>query len=553
MTKEWLALFLVIAMGALFFFPGLGKRLFWYSYEARVAQVARQMLRSSTFEAWLLPRLGDQDRLKKPPLAYWLAALVSSLAGGVSHFTARLPNACAAIGCLVIVYAWAKKLHSNSAGILAAAALATCGLFWQQGRSAGIEMPLLFFNLLALHAWWRYRQTLITAPSEIAAPACGWLLLTYTSLGFAFLQKGPVGPILILLIIVFYLGLSGDWRIRGAGWRWHGLGILLFMILSLPWYAVVMYCKPEAWAIWFRESAGRIEGFDHLRHPTAYFVWQMLGNGQPWILPALLSLSFFRRTNPEMSKLFIMWVWTAVTLVFFSIPGSKKNYYLLPVYPSLAIQAAIVFAAAADDVLSAPAIWLRRLLLAGGIILATAAPLMFFLTPHMIIRERISPIYATEPQFSLSIALLLAMGIAVFMCARCRRFYAAAGILTAGMASVFAIYLTLVPYFDMEKSQQPMAQALQPHLRPSDDVYTYYHFAPEELMWYLDHPVKMLATHIEVQNAMAAQRRGAFYLLADNRSLARFPMELRAALLPLPHAELPDGLRWWRLNRTDNN
>ncbi|MCX7935522.1 MAG: glycosyltransferase family 39 protein, partial [Planctomycetota bacterium] len=279
--QETLALLLVAAMGAALFFPGLGERRFWYSYEARVAQVARQMLRASSLEAWLLPRLGDQDRLKKPPLAYWLAALAASLSGNVSHFTARLPNAGAAIGCLLLVFAWGNRLHGLAAGLVAAAALATCGLFWQQARSAGIEMPLLFFNLLALYAWWRYRQALLPAADKTAARR--WLLLVYAALGLAFLQKGPVGPILVSLIVLGYLGLSGEWRRRGAGWRGHSIGLLLFAALALPWYALVMYCKPEAWAIWFRESAGRIEGFDHLRHPSAYFLWQLLGNGQPWV------------------------------------------------------------------------------------------------------------------------------------------------------------------------------------------------------------------------------------------------------------------------------
>src|SRR6476646_4061631 len=42
--------------------------------EARVLEVAREMVQMASTRAWLIPHLNGELRLQKPPLAYWLAA-----------------------------------------------------------------------------------------------------------------------------------------------------------------------------------------------------------------------------------------------------------------------------------------------------------------------------------------------------------------------------------------------------------------------------------------------------------------------------------------------
>src|SRR5271156_6234453 len=59
--------------------------------EGRVVETARQMLGHGP-QAWLIPSLNGEIRLRKPPEAYWMAASSFSILG-VSEWAARLPTA----------------------------------------------------------------------------------------------------------------------------------------------------------------------------------------------------------------------------------------------------------------------------------------------------------------------------------------------------------------------------------------------------------------------------------------------------------------------------
>ena len=69
---------LLLAYAGLLCFYGLGDRDLTSSHEARAGQNAQTILRDGD---WLLPRLFDRHlELQKPPLYYWLVALIAALA-----------------------------------------------------------------------------------------------------------------------------------------------------------------------------------------------------------------------------------------------------------------------------------------------------------------------------------------------------------------------------------------------------------------------------------------------------------------------------------------
>ena len=84
---------LLVSLGVVLFLVGLGERDLNSSHEARAAQNAQTILSDGD---WLLPHLYDRHaELQKPPLYYWLVALIASLRGGVvdqsrRHQPARL-------------------------------------------------------------------------------------------------------------------------------------------------------------------------------------------------------------------------------------------------------------------------------------------------------------------------------------------------------------------------------------------------------------------------------------------------------------------------------
>src|ERR1700676_1643403 len=100
MTENRQRLILLVVCGILFFW-GLGDRDLSSSHEARAAQNAQMVL---TGGHWLLPRLYDGHvELQKPPLFYWLVALVGFADGAVGPWAVRLPAALSALGCVLFV------------------------------------------------------------------------------------------------------------------------------------------------------------------------------------------------------------------------------------------------------------------------------------------------------------------------------------------------------------------------------------------------------------------------------------------------------------------
>src|SRR5262245_56575848 len=85
------------------FFPGLGDRDLTSSHEARAAQNAQMILDEGH---WLVPRLFDRHlELQKPPLYYWLVAIIGWCGDGqVTALAVRLPAAISAFLTVVFVY-----------------------------------------------------------------------------------------------------------------------------------------------------------------------------------------------------------------------------------------------------------------------------------------------------------------------------------------------------------------------------------------------------------------------------------------------------------------
>src|ERR1017187_2725047 len=134
------------------FFPGLGDRDLTSSHEARAAQNAQMILDEGH---WLVPQLFDRHlELQKPPLYYWLVALIGWLGGGrVDVWAVRLPAALSALACVLFLYFVGVRSKRPLAGLLAALILASCLHFTWLARVGRIDMPLTMTITFALGAF----------------------------------------------------------------------------------------------------------------------------------------------------------------------------------------------------------------------------------------------------------------------------------------------------------------------------------------------------------------------------------------------------------------
>lgn len=538
-------LLLLALAGALLFLPYLGLRDVWTSGEARVAQVARQMRFSGKTADLIVPQLGDDERLKKPPLAYWLTAAASLPFADVDEFNSRLPDALAAICTMLLIYLLGTELAGRNAGLLAALALGTTCVFWEYARTTGIELPLLLFNTAAFFAWWK---------AHAAAPekGGGWLAVCYGALGLSVMQKGPVGPALLLCVVAVYLTAAGGWSRRplGAALKWHALGLLLFLAIILPWPLAVLWQMPEAWETWTRESVGRFKGFDHLEGPL-YFVFKVLGDGQPWVLAALLApLALRGECDSETRRRWLFPLcWAALTLVFFSIPASKKSYYVMPIYPALALLAGIVFAAAQRAPQERLAGALRRLLqiagalllagtLAGGAALALQASGRAAVLDFVSARTQINSAYALHlPQLAVCLAAAGALGYALLRYGGTRRFIHAAAATVVAMCAFFALNMALTPTLNRHKGDKLSCKWLHERLGPKDRVFTYGLSGHPIITFYCSsgatlRPVNRLDSPGSILQKLDEAAPGEIYVMTDRKDLAKLNAlyEVRALL-----------------------
>ncbi|MDQ2919856.1 MAG: glycosyltransferase family 39 protein, partial [Verrucomicrobiota bacterium] len=90
-----LAFFLIVAVWALIYLPGLGA-LEIKGEEGRRILPAVSMLQTGNY---LVPQIGSEPYFRKPPLINWLVAGSFKIFGARNEWTARIPSAL----CVLIV------------------------------------------------------------------------------------------------------------------------------------------------------------------------------------------------------------------------------------------------------------------------------------------------------------------------------------------------------------------------------------------------------------------------------------------------------------------
>ena len=92
MSDRKIAFWFIALLSVLVLVPFLGETIFYSKGEPREAIVAYTMLESGN---WILPTNYGVEIAYKPPFLYWTIAVISSVLGGVTEFSARMPSALA--------------------------------------------------------------------------------------------------------------------------------------------------------------------------------------------------------------------------------------------------------------------------------------------------------------------------------------------------------------------------------------------------------------------------------------------------------------------------
>jgi 4-amino-4-deoxy-L-arabinose transferase-like glycosyltransferase len=333
-----------LTCGFLFFYR-LADRDLWSSHEGRAAQNASTILREGH---WGLPKLFDgHPELQKPPLYYWLVALIAQVRGGtVDGWAVRLPAALSALGGVLLVLVLLASRGRPIAGLIAALVLATAMHYTWLARVGRIDMPLTLTVGVALVCFY-----LASNSPHAAAPV--WFILrliAYMAIAAAIMLKGPIGAVLPAVVLVLHAiveRMNGSVIAFGSR-RNEGLpsllwGIPLVLALTVPWFCWAN-CETngEFFRVffWHHNVERGFGGSDDLRvHPFWFYGPRWLIDFLPWSPLVLLAAWYLlrcRRWGDDAEARFGL-VWLVGVVVLLSCARFKRSDYLLPAYPGAAM------------------------------------------------------------------------------------------------------------------------------------------------------------------------------------------------------------------------
>jgi 4-amino-4-deoxy-L-arabinose transferase-like glycosyltransferase len=304
------------------------------------AAIAQEMLERGD---WVTPRFLGHPFFDKPPLFFWAQALSMRLLG-MNQVAVRLPGMLFAVLAVATTALLGSQLFGKRIGLLAGFFQATLILPLALAQAAVHDVALVPLLNVALFALWG----VLTETDR--RKAAGLALLAGAMLGLACLTKGLMGLVCVGIAVGGYLLFRRDPRVSRLALLFTAG--LVAIAVCLPWYILMELRNPGYLHYYFfqRHVGGFVSsGQRHGNAPWWYYVPVLLGGGLPWIsyLPAALIdwLGGPRETRPIEGHCpgLLLCVWLIGYTAFLCAAQSKLLTYLLPVFPAIAILAALLW------------------------------------------------------------------------------------------------------------------------------------------------------------------------------------------------------------------
>lgn len=339
----------VLGLAAILFFARLGARALWAS-EFRWAEIAREMRLTSNY-FW--PTINGHPYYDKPLATYWLVVASTWVTGGMNEAAARLPCAIAGMLSIAFLIAMGRRLYDLKTGVIAAFILATSFSFVFYSRNASADVETIAGEMAALLLFLRHEKN----------PDGWWVVALWIVMALTSQMKGLLGFVLPIAVIGSYSLLADGWAALGRALLSGAIGSRVRWIVDRNrWFfnwktplaialAAAIYYAPFAisnletgsgkgLSMVYRENVQRyFEPFDH-RGPIYLYTYVIFALMAPWsvLLPAALinahtGVSAAARTRDDRFTMTFFWA----TFVFFTLSGSRRSYYILPILPAAAM------------------------------------------------------------------------------------------------------------------------------------------------------------------------------------------------------------------------
>jgi 4-amino-4-deoxy-L-arabinose transferase-like glycosyltransferase len=329
MIPRFQALLIVLLIWAAIYLPALGS-LEIKGEEGRRILPAVRMIETDDY---VVPKVGSEPYLRKPPLINWLIAASFKIFGQRNEWTARLPSVlCVLAVALVFITVARRSLGATGSTVAGLIWLTNFGVI-EKGRL--VEIEALYISLFAIAfvcwlSWWEEKRS----------PWLTWLV-PLIFLGLGWLAKGPMHLFFFYAIVIAVL-----WRSRELRTIWnvpHLIGLILMVSIFAAW--AIPFLKLTGGAhvaqVWSRQFSGRLagEGFNFAR--WVLNIPRSLGYFLPWIgfVPLLAGMKAGPEESgqnvprkllghrPQAAVLRALFWASLITLVIVDlIPGSLPRY-----------------------------------------------------------------------------------------------------------------------------------------------------------------------------------------------------------------------------------
>ncbi|MBD2691563.1 ArnT family glycosyltransferase [Anabaena catenula] len=321
---DWLWLIVLLFAAVVLFSINLGGLPLRDWDEGTVAQVAREIWRAPAGSMrWLYPTLGGEPYYNKPPLMHWLIAWAYSL-GGVNEWTTRLPSAIITANSVPLLFCIAREIfHQRWAAVYSALIYLTMLPIVRHGRLAMLDGAVVSLLMVMMLCVLRSRRDL------------RYCLGIGISFGLICLTKGMVGILLGAIAAVFLFWDTP--RLLTSYYLW--IGIFIGSLPVVAWHSAQLL----HYGYYFSQINSVDQPFNQIgkiangqSEAPWYYVIELLKWTWPWLvfLPQTVRLTWENRSL-SWAKLII--VWTGVYLLLISLISIKLPWYIIPIYPSLAL------------------------------------------------------------------------------------------------------------------------------------------------------------------------------------------------------------------------
>jgi 4-amino-4-deoxy-L-arabinose transferase-like glycosyltransferase len=333
-------IYLIIFTALILYIPLSLFRDFTPVNELKYINIVDHMLKSGD---WIKLQFDGALYTDKPPLYFWLTALIRIITGkytlfSISFFICILP----AIVMGIDIYRFlGENNYTKKRAYTVVLILYT--ILYFAGSVLVIRMDILMsmFIIKALISFY-----------NITEKKRGRAELPYIYMGTGFLVKGlaavfiPLGVILIYLFVTKQREKIKDLRL--------GRGIVIIIIFALIWLiplAVNLGIHSVINELLLKQTMNRAVNTSVHKRPVYYYLINLVPNLFPWTLFFFVSfITLLIKIKKQSNFVIFILCWFLVPLIIFSLVSSKLDIYLIPAYGAIAVIAEKILSESRDRV-----------------------------------------------------------------------------------------------------------------------------------------------------------------------------------------------------------